>query len=117
MRYLWLGIGWMTLTLGVIGAVLPVLPTVPFLLLAVWAFAKSSPRLGVRIMQHPTFGPQMRAWRKRGVVGRTAKIWATLAMAGGVGWSLWFGLDPRIVATQALICGAVALWLVTRPEA
>ncbi|MTH78297.1 YbaN family protein [Paracoccus aestuariivivens] len=116
MRFLWLAVGWLSLTIGVIGAILPVMPTVPFLLVAVWAFAKSSPRLGARIMRHPTFGPPIRDWRKRGVVGRSAKIWATLAMGCGVGWSLWLGLDPRLIAGQALICSAVALWLVTRPE-
>lgn len=117
MHYLWLALGWLALTLGLIGAVLPVVPTVPFLLIAVWAFARSSPRLGARIMRNPTFGPQLRAWRKRGVIGRRAKVFATVAMTAGVGWSLWFALDPRIVAVQALVCGAVAVWLCTRPEA
>lgn len=117
MHYLWLAMGWLALTLGLIGLVLPVMPTAPFLIIAVWCFAKSSPRLSARITRHPKFGPPIRAWRKRGVVARPAKIWATLAMGGGVGWSLWLGLDPRLIAAQALVCSAVALWLVTRPEA
>lgn len=117
MRLVLLGLGWLFLGLGIVGAVLPVLPTVPFLLLAIWAFARSSPRLGAKIMRHRTFGPQIRAWRKRGVIGRSAKIWATLAMACGVGWSLWLGLDPRLVSVQALVCASVAIWLITRPEA
>lgn len=116
MRWILLGIGWFFLGLGVIGAFLPVVPTVPFLLLAIWCFARSSPRLSARIMRNPTFGPQLRAWRKRGVIGRNAKIWATLAMACGVGWSLWLALDLRLVAVQALICASVAAWLITRPE-
>lgn len=116
MRLMLLGLGWLCVGLGLVGAVLPVVPTVPFLLLAIWAFARSSPRLGARIMRNPTFGPQIRAWRKRGVVGRNAKVCATLAMACGVGWSLWFGLDSRLVAVQALVCGSVAIWLITRPE-
>ena len=117
MKLLWLAIGWLFLALGIIGAVLPVMPTVPFLLVAVWAFTRSSPRLGARITRHPTFGPPIRAWRKRGVVSRTAKLWACFAMACGVGWSLFLGLDPRIIVVQAVICGAVGLWLVRRPEA
>ncbi|MDS9466829.1 YbaN family protein [Paracoccus sp. MBLB3053] len=116
MRYLWLAFGWLALTVGLIGILLPVMPTVPFLLVAVWAFARSSPRIGARIMRHPRFGPPIRAWRKRGVVGRNAKIWATTAMTCGVAWSLWLGLDPKIVAVQALTCSAIAVWLVTRPE-
>ncbi|MTH66379.1 YbaN family protein [Paracoccus shanxieyensis] len=116
MRLVWLAIGWLMLGLGAIGVALPVVPTVPFLLVAVWAFARSSPRLGARITRHPTFGPPIRAWRKRGVVSRRAKFFATTAMACGVGWSLFFGLDARIVAVQAVICGSVAVWLLTRPE-
>ncbi|SMO95812.1 YbaN family protein [Paracoccus laeviglucosivorans] len=116
MRLVWLALGWLALGLGAIGVLLPVMPTVPFLLVAVWAFARSSPRLGARIMRHPTFGPPIRAWRKRGIVSRRAKVFATVAMACGVGWSLYFGLDARIVAVQALICGSVAVWLCSRPE-
>ncbi|ABL68131.1 YbaN family protein [Paracoccus denitrificans] len=116
MRYLWFSMGWLTLTLGVIGVFVPVLPTVPFLLLAVWAFMRSSPRLGARIMRHPQFGPPIRAWRKRGVIGRGAKIWAVAGMSAGVAWAVWLGLDPRFIAAQALACTAIAAWLVTRPE-
>ena len=116
MRYLWLSMGWLTLTLGTIGIFLPVLPTVPFLLLAVWAFARSSPRLGARIMRHPRFGPPIRAWRKRGVIGRNAKIWAVAGMTAGVAWAVWLGLDMRFIAVQVLACTAIAVWLVTRPE-
>lgn len=117
MQILLQAIGWLFLGLGLIGVFLPVVPTVPFLLVAVWAFARSSPRLGARIMRHPTFGPPLRAWRKNGTIGRKAKIWAVAAMACGVGWTLWLQLDPRVVAAQALVCCAVAAWLVTRPEA
>ncbi|WP_323009418.1 YbaN family protein [Paracoccus sp. (in: a-proteobacteria)] len=117
MRYLWLSIGWLSLMLGGIGVFLPVLPTVPFLLLAVWAFMRSSPRLGARIMRHPKFGPPIRAWRKRGIISRNAKIWAVTGMTVGVGWAVWLGLDPRFIAAQALTCAGIAAWLVTRPEA
>ncbi|MDQ7261784.1 YbaN family protein [Paracoccus sp. PS-1] len=117
MRILWLVTGWLTLALGVIGIFLPVMPTVPFLLVAVWAFARSSPRLGARIMRHPRFGPPIRAWRKRGVVGRTAKVWAVTGMAMGVAWALLLGLDPRFIAVQVLACLAIGAWLVSRPEA
>ncbi|WP_294176687.1 YbaN family protein [uncultured Selenomonas sp.] len=45
MRYLWLGVGMIALALGTAGIVLPLLPTVPFYLLAAFCFAKSSERL------------------------------------------------------------------------
>ena len=37
-------------------------------------------------------------------------------MATGVGWTLWLGLDPRIIIFQALTCAIVGAWLITRPE-
>lgn len=116
MRPLWYSIGLVALALGVIGIALPVLPTVPFLLLAVAAFARSSPRLEQRILNHPTYGPPVQAWRERGAIGRLAKIWATLAMACGVGFSLFVGMPLWVVAAQAMICAAIAAFVVTRPE-
>ena len=114
-RKLWLIIGWLFMGLGIIGVVLPVMPTVPFLLVAAWAFARSSPALRQRILDHPTYGPPVRAWQDRGAVGSKAKAWAITAMTGGVALSWWVGMPPWVVATQAAICACVAIFLLTRP--
>lgn len=115
-RHLWLLVGWLFVALGVIGAVLPVMPTVPFLLVAAWAFARSSPALQRRIQQHPTYGPPVRAWQERGAVGRVAKIWAITAMTCGVVLSWWLAMPLWVVITQAGVCASVAIFLITRPE-
>lgn len=115
-RRLWHGLGLIALALGIVGVALPVVPTVPFLLLAAAAFARSSPRLERRILEHPTYGPPVRAWRERGAISRIAKIWSTVAMACGVGFSLLAGMPIWIVAAQAMICSVIAAYLVTRPE-
>lgn len=115
-RRLWLAVGWLFTVLGIIGVALPVMPTVPFLLVAAWAFARSSPVLEQRIMNHPTYGPPVRAWRDRGVVGRLAKVWAISAMTSGVVLSWWVGMPIWVVASQAAICGLVAIFLIRRPE-
>lgn len=117
MRPFWYALGMVALVLGVIGIALPVLPTVPFLLLAAAAFARSSPRLERRILNHPTYGPPVRAWREHGAVSRLAKIWAVGAMACGVGFSWLAGMPAWVVAGQGLICTAIGAYLVTRPEA
>lgn len=117
MRGLWFIIGWLALIIGAIGIVLPVMPTVPFLLVAAWAFAKSSPELRERIRHNPRFGATVRAWQDRNVVPPTAKLWAIVAMAFGVGLSLWLALPPLVVAGQASVCAAVGLFIVTRPSA
>ena len=117
MRTFWYVVGWLALIIGTIGIVLPVMPTVPFLLVAAWAFAKSSPELRNRIRNHPRYGATVRAWQDRNVVPRYAKIWAVLAMGFGVGLSAWLGIPPWVVATQAGICSCIAVFIVTRPSA
>lgn len=115
MRVVWLSIGWISVALGLIGAALPVMPTVPFMLLAVWAFSRSSPALRDRILNHPTFGPPIRAWQERGVISLKAKICAIGTMSAGVVFALWLGLPGYVVGVQALVCSGVAVFLATRP--
>lgn len=115
-RQIWLVIGWLFTGLGIVGVALPVVPTVPFLLVAAWAFARSSPVLHRRILDHPTYGPPVKAWQDRGAVGRVAKIWAIAAMSGGVVFSWAVGMPGWVVAVQAGICASVAAFLITRPE-
>lgn len=116
MRLMWNVLGGAALLLAIIGIALPVMPTVPFLLVAAWAFSKSSPQLRQRILQHPVYGPPVRAWQERGAVGRRAKLYAVAAMSAGVLLSLWLGLPLWIVATQITICAAVGCYVLTRPE-
>lgn len=114
-RKIWLIVGWIFVAFAAIGVVLPVVPTVPFLLVAAWAFARSSPSLQSRILSHPTYGPSVRAWQERGAVSRMAKTWAIGAMTFGVIVSAAVGMPIWVVATQAGICLCVAAFLVTRP--
>lgn len=116
MRIVWFVIGCVFVTLGGIGILLPIMPTVPFLLIAVWAFFHSSPRLGVKIMRHPTYGPPIRAFYKYGVISRMAKLWAIVAMASSVIVAVLLKIDWRLVLIQAAVCSGVALWMIRRPE-
>ena len=115
-RTIWLAIGWSALVLAVVGTLLPIVPTVPFLLVAGWAFSRSSPKLRERIRQDPRYGAAVRAWQDHGAVSGTAKIWAVTAMSAGVGLSLWMGIDARIVAAQATICLLVSIYVLSRPR-
>ncbi|MBD59547.1 MAG: hypothetical protein CL808_05430, partial [Citromicrobium sp.] len=60
MRRLYLAGGLISVGLGAVGALLPIMPTVPFLLLAVYCFARSNPEWERRILDHPHWGPQVR---------------------------------------------------------
>ncbi|MCE0811133.1 DUF454 family protein [Buttiauxella sp. A2-C1_F] len=56
-------IGWLAVVLATLGVVLPLLPTTPFLLLAAWCFAHSSPRFHHWLLYRSWFGSYIRHWQ------------------------------------------------------
>ena len=112
-----LGVGWLAVGCALIGVFLPILPTVPFLLIALWAFGRSSERLREKLLADPVFGPDIRRWQERGAIRRSAKLLSVTAMAGSVAISLALGVPARAVIIQAIILSAVAVFIITRPEA
>lgn len=115
-RGLYLALALVSLLLGILGVFLPVLPTTPFVLLAAWAAARSSPRMLRWLETHTVFAPMIRDWRRGGVVSRRAKWLASLMMSGSALYLLWSS-HPRWAAWLAVACmGCVAAWLWRRPE-
>lgn len=102
--------------LGVIGAALPLLPTVPFLLLAAFCFARSSPRLHDRLLAHPRFGPPIRDWRAQGAISRRAKWIATVSMSCAFAGAAVFGAPLWALCVQVLALGGAGIFVWTRPE-
>jgi uncharacterized membrane protein YbaN (DUF454 family) len=116
LRWLLLALAVLSLVLAVVGVFLPVLPTVPFLLLAAWAAALSSPRLSRWLEGHPRLGPPITSWRRNGVVSRRSKWMATAGMGAGA-VSLLLFVPARWAAALAIGCMAtVMVWLWLRPE-
>ena len=116
MRAVWLICGLIALLLGLIGVVLPLLPTVPFLLLAAFCFARSSERLHNWLISHPTFGPSIADWNRNGAIHPRAKRLATVSVVLAFGLSVLMGLKPIILGIQALSLGCVMLFIWTRPD-
>lgn len=115
-RWALLVLALLSLALGVIGIFVPVLPTVPFVLLSAWAAARSSPRLLAWLESHTSFGPMLVEWRRGGVVRRRAKWTATAVMGGSAAFMLVM-VPTRWVALLAIGCMAgVLAWLWRRPE-
>jgi len=73
-RIILLGLGWVCVSLGFIGIFVPGLPTTIFLIIALWAFTKSSEKLRFWLLNHKRFGPILRNWQEHKVVPRRAKI-------------------------------------------
>jgi hypothetical protein len=116
MRWLLQGVAGVSLVLAVIGAFLPVLPTVPFVLLAAWAATRSSPRLSHWLEHHPRMGPPIREWRNGGVVRRSAKWYATVMMSSGAVTMAVFVRPWWVPVSAILVMASVGLWLWLRPE-
>lgn len=116
MRWAWLLLAYVSLGLGLVGVVLPGLPTVPFVLLAAYAAARGSERLHKRLLAHRVFGPMIRDWQRSGAVSRRAKWLASGTMLASA--VIMFVFAPRwwMAATGSTIMAVVALWLWLRPE-
>ena len=68
-------VGWLSVGLGVIGIVLPLLPTTPFILLAAFCFARSSEKFHNLLLQHKYFGPIIKTWNEgRGIPRKTRNL-------------------------------------------
>ncbi len=115
-RPLYLALGFLSLGLGILGAFLPLLPTVPFVILAAFCFARGNPAMERRLLDHPRFGPAIRTWRERGAISLRGKRMALLAFAAsaaiGLATLTWpYNLLPLLAAA------AGGSWIWTRPTA
>lgn len=108
-------LGFASLGLGAVGAFLPLLPTVPFMILAAFFFARSSPRLEAKLLGHPQIGPHIRAWREKGAISRRGKRAALIAFAASAAIGLAALPFPWLLVPilAALIGGS---WILSRPE-
>lgn len=110
-------LGGVSLVLGVVGIVLPVLPTTPFLLLTAALWARSSERFFVWLMTHRRLGPPIVAYRRDGTISRRAKTLAITMITLSMGFSIVYVVPvlPGKIG-MALIGLSVSAWLISRPS-
>ncbi len=115
MRPLYAAGGIIATGLAAVGAFLPIMPTVPFLLVAVFCFARSNPAWEQKILDHPHWGPQVLDWRERRTINRRAKVMALGALSAGVGFT-WLTLGTPWVFLSLAILAISGTWIWTRNE-
>ena len=110
---LWIA-GSVSLVLGLIGIVLPGLPTTPFILLAAACYAKASPRLHQWLLNHRWFGPMLRDWESDRSLTRRTKTVAIVSMLVMVGFSIWTFHGRTAVQLVLLVTAAIGAFVVLR---
>lgn len=115
-RAVYLAIGLLCVGLGVLGAFLPVLPTTPFLLISVWAFSTSSPRLERWLLEHRRFGPPLVAWRRDRVIPLAAKLTAWGSMAASLTLMIVAGASWIALAGAGSVMAIGAIYIARKPS-
>jgi len=77
-------LGWIMVALGVVGIIVPGLPTTVFLIIAAWAFSRSSVRFQSWLWEHRALGRYVRAWHQHRVIPIRGKVLAVATMAASV---------------------------------
>jgi uncharacterized membrane protein YbaN (DUF454 family) len=104
-----LALGWLFVLLGVIGVLLPIVPTTPFLIVAFTLFSKSSPRFHQILLTNKLFGPTLSQWEETNTLSRRTKYKASLPTVFSFASSIAvLSYDARI---QLLLMGVAAVLL------
>lgn len=116
MTFLWRLLALVCIALGVVGVFLPIMPTVPFLLLAAAAASRGWPWLDERLLGHEVYGPLILRWRARRAIPRRAKWLATIGMTGSC-MTVWLLPAPIWLRVGLpLVLFAVGAWIWSRPH-
>jgi len=116
-RLLYLAFGWLMFAIGFIGAFLPVLPTTPLMILALWGFSNGSESLHNWLYNHPKYGPALRDWDQYRMIPVKAKITAVTMMSISAAYLILFSGAPTIAIISALgLMAWGAIYVLTKPS-
>ncbi len=115
-RFFWFCIGLIALALAFVGVALPLLPTTPFLLVAAFAFARSSSRMHAWLINHKAFGPLIENWRQHGAISNRAKTMAVVSLVAVFMLSLWLKAPGSVLAIQAVFLLGSGVFILSRPS-
>jgi len=115
-RIILLALGWVCVGLAFIGIFLPGIPTTPFLIVALWAFAQSSKKFHAWLLNHKRFGPILQNWESHRVVPRKAKILMVIFQFFAVIMFHFSIQNIYLTGILAIILIVVARWVLTFPS-
>lgn len=116
-RRIYLALGFVFVAIGVAGVVLPIVPTTPMMLLALWAFARSSQRFHDWLLNHRQFGPPLQRWKEHGVIPAKTKVMSLTIMSLSLIYLAGYSEAPALaVAAAALLMLVGAVFIITRPS-
>ncbi len=113
---LWRLLAILSVLLGVIGVIVPGLPTVPFMILAAWAASKGWPQLERWLVNHKRYGPPISRWRVNGAIPRRAKIYASAMMLLSVTILILTDMPTWGLLGVVTVMGLTLVWMWRRPD-
>jgi uncharacterized protein len=115
-RVAWLVLGVVSFVLGMVGLLLPVVPTSPFIILAAISFGRSVPAWRHWLENTRAFGPMIADWHENGSISPINKVFAVAMMAGSVLLGVLLDIPNVALAIQITCLSAAAVFVLTRPN-
>ena len=117
LRIFYLLIGTTTLVIGLIGVLVPLIPTTPLILISGFCFSKSSPRIHHWLITHKTFGPILNDWENGRIIRPKAKCYSITLMSLLISYSIIFVTDSLYLKVLLFtLCISVTLFILSRPS-
>jgi hypothetical protein len=113
-RWVLFALGWLFFALGLVGVFLPVLPTTPFMIVALWCFSGSSQRFHRWLFNHRLFGPPLQRWQRERVIPLPVKLVASGAMLISLGYVVLSTQAPWYACAAMAAVMAYGAWFIWR---
>ncbi len=115
-QWLYLVAGHVCVALGLIGIFVPLLPTVPFVLLAAYCYERGSPRFHKILLENRYLGPPLRRWKEKKAIPPHAKIMAVLMLGGSGAWLFYLAPFLWVKTILVVLVGLLCVYIVSRPQ-
>lgn len=117
MRWAFIPFGMVCVGLGMLGAVIPMMPSTVFFIVALWAFKRSSPKLESWLLHHKLVGPVLRDWTRNGSIARPTKYFAIAAVLLCICFSIVLTQKLWLEIVLGITAVGVSAYIWFRPEA